>query len=161
MNEIIGKIEGKQAAAVGLSEVSEQNSDHFIVTSGERALEIFLSSSGLLSDGNALDGIEVLLDSEKERIIRERFSKYQTAGVAGGTTKGMILKASMPGMVKAISVSVGDLVQKETQVLVLEAMKMENSITAGFTGVVSNIYIAAGTSVEKNMPLIEFQAGER
>jgi biotin carboxyl carrier protein len=54
---------------------------------------------------------------------------------------------------------VGDSVEKQTQVLVLEAMKMENSITAGFAGKVSKIHITAGTSVEKNMPMMEFEQG--
>lgn len=155
-----GEVEGKKVVRKGLSHVAEQGPGHFILTSGEETLEIFQTPSGLLSDGNALDGIEVSGESEKERVIRERFATVETNGSTLGTIKGMALKASMPGMVRAVSVTVGDIVQKNTQVLVLEAMKMENSITAGFAGVVSKIHIQRGMSVEKNMLLMEFRRGE-
>ena len=155
--ETRGEIDGKQVSVKGLSHVIEQGTGHFIVTSGDESKEIFLTSSGLLSDGNALDGIEVSIESKRERIIRDRFSGGRANGSAAVNAKGMILKAPMPGMVKAISVAVGDSVQKNTQVLVLEAMKMENSIAAGFAGVVSKIHIEAGMSIEKNIPLIEFR----
>lgn len=151
---IQGKIEGKPAAAKRAFSVWEQSPDHFTVDTGTAITELFLTSSRLLSDGNALDGIEVTIESDRERLINEHFAKDQI--VASAKTKGMLLKAPMPGMVRAVSVAVGDKVQKNTQVLVLEAMKMENSIAAGFAGVVSKIHVESGMSVEKNMTLIEF-----
>ncbi len=154
-NSITGEIDGKLTSIKKGSRITEQSPEHFIVTSGDKITELFLSSTALLSDGNAIDGIEVKIQSEKERILSERFGGDQK-GTGAGSTKGMILKAPMPGMVKAVSVAVGDKVQKNTQVLVLEAMKMENSISAGFAGVVKKIYAETGVSVEKNMPLIEF-----
>ncbi len=156
MNKILGDIDGKKVSAVDLPKVVEQNPGHFLVENGNEVSEVFLTGSGSLSDGNAIDGIEVSVETEKEQIIRERFSGNADSGSSTKAAKGMVLKAPMPGMVRSISVSVGDKVQKNTQVLVLEAMKMENSITAGFTGSVSKIHIEIGNSVEKNMPLLEF-----
>jgi biotin carboxyl carrier protein len=155
--KIQGKIEGKTVIAEGDFHVSEQSPNHFIVGTGNSATELFLTSQGLLSDGNSVDGIEVLIESERERIISKHFANDLLT--VSSKTKGLVLKAPMPGMVKAVSVAVGDKVQKNSQVLVLEAMKMENSITAGFAGVVSKIYVEAGKSVEKNMPLVEFEHG--
>ncbi len=156
MAKIIGEIDGAKATSDDLPEISEQSPGHFVVKAGNEVSEIFLTDSGLLSDGNSIDGIEVSVETDKERILRERFSGNADNDKAGKTTKGMILKAPMPGMVKAISVSVGDKVQKNSQILVLEAMKMENSISAGFIGSVSKIHVEVGTSVEKNMPLVDF-----
>ena len=157
MENIHGEIEGRLITTNGDSLVAETGIDHFIVTSEIEVSEVFLSSSGLLSDGKLLDGIDTKIESERARIIRDRFSIGMASEPTINGVKGMILKAPMPGMVKTISVVVGDPVQKNTQVLVLEAMKMENSIMAGIAGVVSKIHVEAGISVEKNMPLAEFR----
>ncbi|MBR2070023.1 MAG: acetyl-CoA carboxylase biotin carboxyl carrier protein subunit [Clostridia bacterium] len=52
------------------------------------------------------------------------------AVVSGGTK----LEAPMPGMVVSFKVSDGDVVKKGQPVVVLEAMKMENDITAPCDG---------------------------
>jgi biotin carboxyl carrier protein len=160
MNKIIAKMSDKEIVQSVLAEVSEETDNHFIVISKDQPQEIFVTSMGQLSDGNSIDGIDIETEPERERIVRKRFAKYQVIGNSNGSTKGMILKASMPGMVRVISVSIGDIVQKNTQVLVLEAMKMENSITAGFAGIITKIHVEPGMSVEKSMPLMEFKARE-
>jgi biotin carboxyl carrier protein len=156
MINIHANIDGAERTVESLPEVVEQDMSHFLILDANTISEVFLTSSGLISDGNSIDGIEVSIETEKEQIIRERFSGNQDGSKSGKIAKGKVLKAPMPGMVKAISVKVGDKVQKNTQVLVLEAMKMENSITAGFTGTVSKIYADIGALIEKNMPLVEF-----
>ena len=42
----------------------------------------------------------------------------------------------MPGVVKAVSVAVGDKVGEGQECAVVEAMKMQNSLSSGVTGVV-------------------------
>jgi biotin carboxyl carrier protein len=137
------------------SNITEIGPQHFIVSNSGKITEVFLTDSKSLSDGNALDGIEVNIPTERERLISERF-KNISSGKGTGSSKGSILKAPMPGMVRSVSVSAGDKVQKNTQVIVLEAMKMENSITAGFEGIVSKVLVQSGVSVEKNEAMIEF-----
>jgi len=61
----------------------------------------------------------------------------------------------MTGLVKSIFVKVGDEVTKTSQVLILEAMKMENSIQAPGNGTVTAIKTEIGKNVEKNQILIE------
>jgi biotin carboxyl carrier protein len=157
MKEIHGEIEGKQIIVKHLSQVAEQTQNHFTVIMNDKVTEIFLDSSGLFSDGNSLNGIEVKITTKGERLISEHFAKNQTNGNLKVGAKGMILKAPMPGMVRTVLVSIGDIVQKNTPVLVLEAMKMENTINAGFNGITSKIHVEVGVSVEKSMPLIEFE----
>ncbi len=66
------------------------------------------------------------------------------------------VKAPMPGMVLSILVKEGDEVKKGDTLLILEAMKMENSLKAAADGLVKKIVAVKGTAVEKNQVLIQF-----
>ena len=129
---------------------------HFLVTQPDGTTVEVFEAGGRLSDGGALDGIELTVETDRERIVRERFQ--MSGGAAGASSGGRTVKAPMPGMVRSIMVSVGDSVEKNTTLLVLEAMKMENNILAGAKGVVQKIHISEGTSVEKNAVLVEIAA---
>ncbi|MRX47421.1 acetyl-CoA carboxylase biotin carboxyl carrier protein subunit [Pedobacter puniceum] len=66
------------------------------------------------------------------------------------------LKAPMPGLVLQVMVQVGDEIKKGDNLLVLEAMKMENILKAPADATVKSILIKAGDKVEKNQVLIQF-----
>jgi len=59
-------------------------------------------------------------------------------------------------MVLHIKVSPGDKIKKGETLVVIEAMKMENSIKAKADGTVKSIHIETGRSVEKGDRLVEF-----
>ncbi|HMV03151.1 MAG TPA: acetyl-CoA carboxylase biotin carboxyl carrier protein subunit [Chitinophagales bacterium] len=67
------------------------------------------------------------------------------------------VKAPMPGLVLRITVDVGQEVNKGDNLIVLEAMKMENIIKATGTGKVKNILVTEKQAVEKNQLLIEME----
>ena len=67
---------------------------------------------------------------------------------------GTPVKAPLPGVVTKILVAVGQAVKKGDTVLVLEAMKMENNITAENDGSVTGICVAAGDSVMEGTVLL-------
>jgi biotin carboxyl carrier protein len=67
------------------------------------------------------------------------------------------LKAPMPGMVLKIAVQEGQEVEKGENLLVLEAMKMENIIKSPADLTIGSLKIKAGDKVEKNQILITFQ----
>jgi len=67
------------------------------------------------------------------------------------------LKAPMPGLVLKILIKEGEEVQKNTPLLILEAMKMENSIKASASGIVKEIICKEGNAVEKNEVLLSFE----
>ena len=71
-------------------------------------------------------------------------------------SKILQIKAPMPGLVLSVLVSDGDEVKKGDNLLVLEAMKMENMIKSPTDGIVKNIAIKKGDKVEKNQLLISF-----
>lgn len=66
------------------------------------------------------------------------------------------IKAPMPGLVIKVVVTEGAEVQKGDNLLVLEAMKMENIIKSPSDGIVKKISVVKGDKVEKNEILIEF-----
>ncbi len=67
---------------------------------------------------------------------------------------GTPVKAPMPGTIVSVKVNVGDTVNKDTLVAVLEAMKMENEIFAGVEGTVTGIATNAGASVNSGDTII-------
>lgn len=67
------------------------------------------------------------------------------------------LKAPMPGLVLKIFVNKGDKVKKGENLLVLEAMKMENIIKSPADLKIKDIKIKPGGKVEKNEVLISFE----
>ena len=67
------------------------------------------------------------------------------------------IKAPMPGLILEVSVSSGQEVKEDDQLLILEAMKMENVITSPRDGIIKGVSISKGEAVQKNQLLIEFE----
>ena len=60
---------------------------------------------------------------------------------------GVAVKAPMPGTILKMNVKVGDKIEKNTLVCILEAMKMENEIFAPEAGTVIAVNAAQGATV--------------
>ncbi|WP_066218714.1 acetyl-CoA carboxylase biotin carboxyl carrier protein subunit [Formosa haliotis] len=67
------------------------------------------------------------------------------------------IKAPMPGLILDLHVKVGDHITTNTPILILEAMKMENSILSPRDGVVKSVAVTQGNTVDKGDLLIEFE----
>ncbi|MBL7899287.1 MAG: acetyl-CoA carboxylase biotin carboxyl carrier protein subunit [Crocinitomicaceae bacterium] len=65
------------------------------------------------------------------------------------------VKAPMPGKVLELLAKEGDTLSKGDNILILEAMKMENVIKAEVDCVIKKIHISSQENVEKNQVLIE------
>ena len=76
-------------------------------------------------------------------------------GVRHDHAGGLI--APMPGQVRSVSVSVGDVVKKGQTLLTMEAMKMEIRIQALKDGRVTALHAAQGQTVEREQILIEVE----
>ena len=72
---------------------------------------------------------------------------------SGGAGAGRI-EAPMPGLVKAVFVTAGARVSAGDRLAVLEAMKMEHSLTAGRDGVVAEVLVEQGAQVAAGAALI-------
>ena len=64
----------------------------------------------------------------------------------------------MPGKVIALIAATGATVEKGAPLLVLEAMKMEHTITAPSNGTIRSFHYAPGDQVDEGADLVEFEA---
>jgi len=81
---------------------------------------------------------------------------------AGATeTEGGRLTAPMPGKIVAVLVAAGASVQKGTPLLIMEAMKMEHTISAPSDGIVDELMYSVGDQVSEGAPLLSFKVGEK
>lgn len=74
--------------------------------------------------------------------------KRQTSSVAGA------IKSPLPGVILSVDCKVGDVVKRGQKLLVLEAMKMENTIPADRDGKVVDIKVNKGDSVLEGADLV-------
>lgn len=103
----------------------------------------------------------------KEKITAyEAQHKTETAQATATATEekvdepitGKTVKAPMPGSILRFAVKPGDTVSKGQPVVILEAMKMENSITSDYSGTVKRLLVKEGSTVAADAPLIEIIA---
>ncbi len=153
-DSIIVEIDESDARAGGqeFSYIIEQEYPFVVTMQGDdnqsRSMIIKLDSRGnpVVSYCGYTYPLEVL--SEKEH----RFNQILLSGL-GGKSIATKIPAPMPGLIKAVSISVGLKVKKGEQLFVLEAMKMENSIKSPASGIITSISVQAGGVVDKSAVL--------
>ena len=64
--------------------------------------------------------------------------------------------APLPGTVIEVFVKAGEKVEAGRVILIIEAMKMKNSIRSVYSGTVSNVFVSTGQSVAHKQALIKF-----
>ncbi len=67
------------------------------------------------------------------------------------------LAAFIPGLILAVRVCPGDRVSRGQSLLILEAMKMQNDVTAPFPATVKAVHVREGETVVKGQLLVEFE----
>lgn len=69
------------------------------------------------------------------------------------STAANMVKAPLQGTILSVSVAVGDKVKKGSIIAVLEAMKLENEILCPVDGVVKQVLVSKGTTVNNQQVL--------
>ncbi len=95
--------------------------------------------------------IPVAVRTWRERLLAEAESSAQAH--AGPTT----VKATLPGLIVAVRVAVGDEVEQGASLLTIEAMKMQNEVRAPRPGRVTEVTVAAGVAVATGAPLLRLE----
>jgi 3-methylcrotonyl-CoA carboxylase alpha subunit len=94
-------------------------------------------------------------DSELSVFIDGREHRFaltdHLAAEAGGALADNRVVAPMPGRVVLLAVSEGDPVEASARIAVLEAMKMQLSLTAPIAGVVRELAVAQGEQIEEGV----------
>lgn len=67
------------------------------------------------------------------------------------------IKAPMPGLVLEINVAAGEEVEEGQKLLILEAMKMENSILIPAKAKIKRVAVSPGQAVDKGQVLVELE----
>ena len=95
--------------------------------------------------------VPVTVRSWRERILAE-------AETAAADHSGPIeVKATLPGLVVAVAVGVGDEVAEGATLLTIEAMKMQNEVRAPRAGRVIEVAVAAGQAVATGASLLRLE----
>ncbi len=94
-----------------------------------------------------VDGFRFMVETESERVasLRERASQGRAASARSGPLQ---VKAIIPGKVVAVSVKPGDAVTAGQQLLVVEAMKMQNELRSPRDGTIERVGATVGVSIE-------------
>ncbi len=87
------------------------------------------------------------------------------SGAPGGKPGGTIVAsgssgsvpAPMTGTIKEVLVHVGDTVQENEQVIMMEAMKMDIEVMAPHAGKVAEVYVQPGDSVRENQAVLRIE----
>ena len=78
-----------------------------------------------------------------------------SSGSSAGPAGAGDVVAPMTGTIKEIKVAKGDKVSADQLVLIMEAMKMDIEVFSHISGTVTDIYLAPGSSVKENQPVVK------
>ncbi|MDP7061809.1 MAG: biotin/lipoyl-containing protein [Planctomycetota bacterium] len=152
-------------------EIEDGHGDSYAIRIGDRTIQADFTDVDRLGQHAAiLDGRSYAASIEESdeqhllvNIAGESFTiiaqdereKAADAVASQGPPKAEVVKASMPGVIISLAVDAGDVLEAGAPVAVLEAMKMQNEVACAHGGVVEEVLIEAGQSVEANQALIK------
>jgi biotin carboxyl carrier protein len=120
----------------------------------ERTTRTVLVGRVAATDRTGVPTLEVVVDGwrfefttepESRAGLRERARRGADAAGHGGPTE---MRAIIPGRVVGVSVAAGDAVAAGQEILVIEAMKMQNELRSPRAGTVERLAVGAGARVE-------------
>lgn len=119
----------------------------FEVTLGKRTISVDVGST----ESGRVDGKEVSF----------RVARFDPTGAAGvGPGADGLVRPPMPGSIARLLVKKGDKVDKGAPLAVLEAMKMQNEITAPVAGVIHKLNAKTGDAVTLSDVVMEIEVEE-
>jgi 3-methylcrotonyl-CoA carboxylase alpha subunit len=148
----------------------DRDGENFKVTVGETELTLHPVGQNLyttLHNGSRMSVAAVrykdkfYIDVDSVLIELKEATEDNVAGVAGdaGGDASRIF-APMPGKIVKILVEVGQEVNERQQMVIVEAMKMENPVLSRARGKVTAVNFAAGDQVDTESAIIELELAE-
>ena len=131
--------------------VEEMSEGHLSLIVDGRSIEAVVSRSSAGRYVVHINGRDFDVDlKDEKKLLLEKF------GMADISREGIHeVRAPMPGLVLSVSIAAGERVSSGQGLVVLEAMKMENELRAGWDGTVKAVHVAPGDAVGKNDLLLE------
>lgn len=134
------------------------NKEFNIIVNGE-SYGIKIEGSG--HSKNGVKPFFLRLDGELKEVYVEQNEESSESSVKISKAQGQVMasndthiSSSMPGTIRKINVKVGERVKKGDIVAIVEAMKMENEITAHRDGIIKNILIELDATVIANQVIM-------
>lgn len=148
--------------------IAEKKGDSYTITQGDRLFGSLKLQPGEGNHYNILGLNEAcsfsVIERDQTYHIYMNNRHYEVAHVDPLEKKANIdevadhLMAPMPGKVIELFVSDGASVKKGTSLIVIEAMKMEHTLTAPQDGIVKECYFRVGDQVTEGAALFDFEA---
>jgi biotin carboxyl carrier protein len=139
------------------------------VTVGEAVYEIEALPHGLFAVTNGTRRCMAAAVKHKGIIYvdlgRVQLELTESSDAVSGAEAGEVHRekdkvfAPMPGRIVKLMVSVGEQVTEKQQLVIVEAMKMENPVCALAAGKVKAIHFAQGDQVDTESPIVELEIG--
>lgn len=147
----------------------EKTAEGYAVTVGDKSYAVLPLGNGLyatsvngrkITVAAAVNKGSVYVDIDSV-VCEVKEPSDEFAGGAGDVhgEKDKIM-APMPGKIVAIKVKVGDRVEPKQQVVIVEAMKMENPVLAKASGTVKAVNFEPGAQVDTDTPIVELELDE-
>lgn len=152
-----------------VSVIVTYDGDDFVMSlpGGERRVSGSLQDDGslrasisghIVSASVVIDGSRMIVITDGKQVdVKRIITDYSGDGDEAGA--GAIL-SPMPGKIIQVTVAAGDQVSKGETLMVMEAMKMEHSLTAAADGVVDEVFFETGDQVEEGVLLIRVESKE-
>lgn len=140
-------------ATIDNSDFYKKSPDEFNIIKNNRSANAKLLESDI--SGKKLK-IEVEGEAFDIEIKDELDQRLDSMGFSNISTKHIKeIKAPMPGLVIDVTVKEGQEVKEGDRLLILEAMKMENSIMIHANATIKRVAVTPGQAVDKGQVLVE------
>ena len=90
-----------------------------------------------------------IIDAETRYLMSRKGDELDEAG--------NVISSPMPGKIVKIPVKKGDKVQAGQTVIIVSAMKMESEYKSGKEGIIKEVHVKEGDTIEGNQPLITIE----
>lgn len=152
MREYVMSVGGKEFHAG----IKELNAEYALVQVDDTEYKVILKQLGSgqsVFSGLARSAVQPATLATVRESAQVMAQPPQSAAAAseGSST----IQAPLPGLVLDLLVREGDAVKAGQNLLIMEAMKMENQIQAPFDGTVKKIFVQKGANISEGDKLIE------
>jgi biotin carboxyl carrier protein len=132
------------------TEPTAQRAAHYSVLVGERSYDLYVRAVPQTDGSAAVYEVSLGGQTYTVGVQDERTAALASLAGEGHVSGDTAIRAPMPGLVSHVVAPEGTLVARGQPVIVLEAMKMENDLTAPRAGIVRRIHVARGQTVNQN-----------
>jgi len=117
------------------------------------------ASVPVLVEGSASDWVVTIRGRRIPVTVRSWRERMLVGAETAATDRGgpVAVKATLPGLILTVAVSVGDAVDEGGTLLTIEAMKMQNDVRAPRSGRVSEVSVRPGETVTTGTLLIRLE----